>query len=129
MRRVATALLIGLLVVFLFAGCGGGDGDGDGDAAGTTTETSTGQTAETAGDPAAGEEVFAAAGCGNCHVLDEAGSSGTTGPSLEDEELDLGEVAEQVREGGGGMPSFEDDLSETEINDVAAFVAQSSGDG
>ena len=44
----------------------------------------------TAGAPAgtaaapSGKEVFASAGCGGCHTLAAAGSSGTTGPNLDD---------------------------------------------
>jgi len=35
------------------------------------------------GDPAAGKQVFASSGCGGCHTLKAAGSSGTTGPDLD----------------------------------------------
>jgi len=31
-----------------------------------------------------GKAVFASAGCGGCHTLAAAGSSGTTGPNLDD---------------------------------------------
>jgi mono/diheme cytochrome c family protein len=124
--RVTAALLTGLVAVALLGGCGGGNGDG-GDAADTTIEPTPGSTVPGPGNAAAGKEIFSDAGCGNCHVLEEAGSSGTTGPNLDEEELEFAEVVEQVREGGGGMPSFEGDLSPTEINDVSAFVAESSG--
>ena len=39
---------------------------------------------ELTGDAAAGETVFASAGCGACHTLSAAGSSGTVGPNLDD---------------------------------------------
>jgi mono/diheme cytochrome c family protein len=119
---VARRLLIVLVAAVLLAGCGGGNGDDGGNGG------DGGDGAALAGNAAAGEEVFSA-NCGRCHVLEEAGTNGTTGPNLEDDEYSVDEVAEQVREGGGGMPSFDDDLSEQEIADVAAFVSQSSGDG
>ena len=36
------------------------------------------------GDAAAGEQVFASAGCGGCHTLSAAGATGTVGPNLDD---------------------------------------------
>ena len=52
-----------------------------------TTPTETGETATTDtggdGEGADGEAVFASAGCGACHTLKEAGTSGTVGPDLE----------------------------------------------
>jgi mono/diheme cytochrome c family protein len=88
---------------------GGGDGDG-------------GQ-----GDPAAGQEVFASAGCGSCHVFEPAGSSGTVGPSLDESDVGFEAAVEQIRTGGGGMPPFEGQLSEQQILDVAAFVTGAGG--
>jgi cytochrome c553 len=79
------------------------------------------------GDAAAGEEVFASAGCGSCHTLEEAGTSGTVGPNLDDSTLDQAAVVQQVTNGGGGMPPFQGQLSEEEIQNVAAFVVASQG--
>lgn len=99
-----------LLAALALAGCGGGGGEGE-------------------GAPAeGGEAVFAEAGCGGCHVLEEAGSSGTIGPKLDGRNLSVDAVAEQVREGGGGMPSFSDELGEDEIQQVAEFVSEASQD-
>lgn len=99
-----------LLAAAVLAGCGGGGGDEE-------------------GAPAeGGQAVFAEAGCGGCHVLEEAGSSGTTGPALDGQNLSVDPVAEQVRDGGGGMPSFSDELSEDEIQQVAGFVSEASQD-
>jgi mono/diheme cytochrome c family protein len=101
-----------LLAVAALAGCGGGGGGGD-----------------EAGAPAeGGQAVFAEAGCGGCHVLEEAGSSGSTGPALDGASLSVDTVADQVRNGGGGMPSFSDELSEDEIQQVAEFVSEASQD-
>jgi cytochrome c6 len=104
----------------------------------TETETETGETAtgETdtgeeptggEGDPAAGEEVFAANGCGSCHTLEAAGSSGGVGPNLDDSQPDFELVVERVTNGAGAMPSFRDTLSEQQIRDVAAYVVASTG--
>jgi mono/diheme cytochrome c family protein len=76
------------------------------------------------GDPAAGEEVYASAGCGGCHTFEAAGSSGSIGPNLDDSDIDFEAAVSQIANGGGGMPAFKDRLSEQDINDVAAFVTQ-----
>ena len=80
------------------------------------------------GDPAAGKEVFVgSAGCGGCHTLADAGTSGTIGPDLDALAPSFDAVHEQVTNGGGGMPAFKDTLSEQQINDVAAYVSQAAG--
>lgn len=89
---------------------GGEDGGGDGEAE---------------GDPEAGAEVFASAGCGSCHVFEDAGSTGTVGPNLDESTASFEAAVEQIRSGGGGMPPFEGQLSDQEIADVAAYVTQS----
>ena len=105
------------------AGCGGGDDDDSGGAA-TTAETTTETTTDGGADGAA---VFASAGCGNCHTLAAAGSSGTSGPNLDELQPDAETVEEQVRNGGGAMPAFEGQLSDAEIEAVATYVAESAG--
>jgi cytochrome c1 len=90
---------------------------------------------------AAGKQVFASNGCGSCHTFEPAGSSGTTGPDL-DELPDLAENANQplanftrtaitdptayVEEGfpEGVMPAY-DQLSEQDLNNLVAFLTQS----
>jgi mono/diheme cytochrome c family protein len=121
MPRLRPALL--LLVVLLLlvaAGCGGDDdSDSAEPPAATTTETTGG---DETGDAASGEMVFASAGCGGCHTFEAAGSTGSTGPNLDEASPSFDEVVEQVTNGGGAMPAFGDELSEQEIQDVAAFV-------
>ena len=95
-------------------------GDGEGGGGGEGGEGG-------AGDPAAGEEVFASAGCGSCHALEEAGTTATVGPNLDESTIDQAAAAEQVANGGGGMPAFSGQLSEEQIQDVAAFVVASQG--
>ena len=36
------------------------------------------------GDASHGKQLFTDAGCGGCHILKDAGSTGTTGPDLDD---------------------------------------------
>jgi mono/diheme cytochrome c family protein len=69
-----------------------------------------------------GKAVFADT-CGGCHTLSAAGTSGTTGPNLDDVSLDAGAIEGIVRDGRGGMPAFGDKLSDDEIAAVAEFVA------
>ena len=93
-------------------------------------QTTTGAT-ETApstseGDATAGEAVFASAGCGGCHTLEAAGSSGTVGPNLDDAKPDHALVVQRVTNGMGVMPSFKGQLDETQIQDVAAYVVAST---
>lgn len=76
------------------------------------------------GDPAAGADVFAAAGCSGCHTFAPAGSTGEVGPALDGLTLTTAEVEALLRDGKGAMPSFEEQLSDQEIADVAAFVTQ-----
>ena len=78
------------------------------------------------GDPAAGKEVFASAGCGGCHTLADAGASGAVGPNLDDAKHDLARVIKRVTDGAGAMPPFKDQLDEQQIADVAAYVVQAT---
>ncbi len=81
---------------------------------------------EAQGDPARGEQVFAENGCANCHVLESAGATSTVGPNLDDARPTFERTVEQVRDGGGGMPAFGDQLSDEDIRAVAAYVVQST---
>ena len=133
MRRAALVLL--LLVFSLgVAGCGGGEEVSptpetvEGTLPETTTEATTTAppTSTVEGDAAAGEQVFASAGCGGCHTLEAAGSTGTVGPNLDDAKPDAALVVDRVTNGRGVMPSFSGQLSEKQIADVAAYVVQST---
>ncbi len=78
------------------------------------------------GDAAAGAGVFTSAGCGSCHVLADAGASGTVGPNLDDVKPTAEKAYVQIRDGGGGMPPYQGQLSEQEIADVTAYVVQAT---
>src|SRR5918996_3192620 len=128
-------LLLALVLLLGLAACGGGDDDEAGDEP-TVTETdgattdgeTTTEDDEGAGDPEAGAEVYAQAGCGGCHVLAVANSSGSVGPNLDEASPSFDKVVERVTEGSGVMPSFKDQLSEQQIRDVAAYVSTSVED-
>lgn len=129
-KLVPALVLVLAILALVAAGCGGDD---DSDSAeppaatttDTTTETETETDAGETGDAANGEQVFASAGCGGCHTFEAAGSTGSVGPNLDEAAPSFGTVVGMVTNGGGAMPSFEGDLSEQEIRDVAAFVSGS----
>jgi cytochrome c6 len=75
---------------------------------------------------AAGKQVFSSAGCGGCHTLKAAGSSGNVGPNLDQLKPPLARIVHQVEVGGGPMPAFKDRLSDKQIHDVAQFVFSST---
>jgi len=75
---------------------------------------------------ASGKDVFTSS-CGGCHTLADAGTSGATGPNLDDAAPDAATVKAYVRGGGGGMPAFGDKLSNAEIDAVAAYVSSVAG--
>jgi len=137
-RTFAVLALVLASLALVGAGCGGDDEDSS-EPVPTVTETVTETETETEtdtdagtttddeveGDAANGEQIFASAGCGGCHTLAAAGTNGSVGPNLDDASPSYDKVIERVTEGQGVMPSFKDDLSSQEINDVAAFVSSS----
>ena len=91
-----------------------------------TTTTGGGGGSATTGNPTAGKAVFASAGCATCHTLKAASSHGLIGPNLDQLKPAEATVVHQVENGGGAMPAFKDQLSATQIQDVAAFVFTST---
>jgi mono/diheme cytochrome c family protein len=74
-----------------------------------------------------GAAIFKGAGCAGCHTLAAAGSTGTTGPNLDQLKPSEALVAHQVTVGGGVMPSFQGRLSPAQIQAVAKYVSSSAG--
>ena len=74
-------------------------------------------------DAAAGKEVFSEE-CSVCHGA--TGHGGNGGPDLRTMPLAKTQAGaeKQVTNGGGGMPAFKGVLSEEEISNVAAYVAE-----
>lgn len=87
------------------------------------------------GDATAGIQLFTSAGCGGCHTLEAAGTSGGVGPDL-DETLqgkspdqimqDIVDPDAEIAEGyqAGVMPGTYESLSEQELNDLVAALTQ-----
>jgi mono/diheme cytochrome c family protein len=114
MCRLLAILLA--LSALLTTGCGAG-GTGSG-AAGRDRSGPV----PPAGNATAGKRTFEDAGCSGCHTLAAADAGGKVGPNLDDSEVTYRHAFQQVRGGGGGMPSFGDRLSTREIANVAEFV-------
>jgi mono/diheme cytochrome c family protein len=134
MRRSVTLLALLLAALALVAaGCGGEDTTATPETVEGTlpTETSGGNedlpALDLTGDAAAGESIYASAGCGGCHTLAAAGSNGQVGPNLDDAAPSYELVVTRVTLGQGAMPSFKDQLSAQEIADVSQFVVDSAG--
>ena len=93
----------------------------------TAATTTNGGGGSAAGDATAGKAVFASAGCASCHTLKDANAHGNVGPNLDQLKPAAATVQHQVEVGGGAMPSFKDQLSAKQIQDVAAYVASAAG--
>jgi mono/diheme cytochrome c family protein len=106
--------LVPIFVAVAVAGCGGGSSSG-----GSTTSTSA------SSDP--GKKLFTTVGCSSCHTLADAGASGHVGPNLDTLKPSKAKVVRQVTNGGGGMPAFKSQLSSSQIQQVAAYVAKVAG--
>ena len=77
-----------------------------------------------------GAAVFKSAGCGGCHILKAAGSTGAVGPNLDQlptNLLTLLNVTSQVTNGGGVMPAFKGKLTAAQIQLVAQYVIANAG--
>ncbi len=137
---VAVLLVVAMLAAVELAG-ETHEEEGGGTEAAETQEGGGGGDGAAAGDPAAGSEVFGSAGCNTCHTLADAGSTAETGPNL-DEALQ-GQDAASIRESivdpnavvAEGFPAnvmpdnYGEQLSEQELADLVAYLAQATGGG
>jgi mono/diheme cytochrome c family protein len=62
--------------------------------------------------------------CGSCHVLADAGTTGTVGPNLDQSRPQLQESIRQITNGGGGMPPFRGQLTEQQIRALAQYIVR-----
>jgi cytochrome c6 len=127
---IAAVVVLGALVL---AGCGS-QGTASptpstviGTISTTTSSSPSVPASQLKGDSKKGSSVFASAGCGGCHTLEAAHSSGTVGPNLDQLKPDYQAVTAQVTNGGGAMPAFKSKLSTQQIADVSAYVVDSTG--
>jgi len=75
-------------------------------------------------DLAEGKELFGGK-CASCHVLADAGATGSFGPSLDDVKPTADETLEQIKNGGGGMPA--NLLEGADADTVAGYVEAVAG--
>lgn len=113
-------LLIVLIVVI--TACGSSD-DNNGNNAADNGDNNAAENGDNNGNgetTADGEEIYK----GNCMTCHGDEGQGTSGPALKGDDFaaDHDNVVKQVKEGGGGMPAFEDQLSEDEIDAVAKYI-------
>ena len=138
MRRRSALFLVLLAgaIGLVAAGCGGEETktatpdttEGSLPTQTTTTETTTTGGGAAEGDPVAGKAVFTgSAGCTGCHTLADAGAKGTVGPNLDQVKPPYALVVDRVTNGKGAMPTFKGQLTETQIQDVAAYVSSVAG--
>jgi mono/diheme cytochrome c family protein len=124
------ALLLAAAVLAVGA-CGGDDDEEAGQPPPATTPGGE--------EAAAGRQIFDDQGCGRCHALAAADSSGTTGPDL-DEALrgtsrafirkSIVDPNAEIEEGfsAGVMPTdFAEKLSDRELDQLVDFLEQSAG--
>lgn len=77
--------------------------------------------ASASGDASDPKAVFQSS-CASCHTFAAAEASGQIGPDLDQSQATLERIAEQIRKGGGGMPAFEGQLSDAQIQALAKYV-------
>ncbi len=89
----------------------------------TTAAPAPALTAADAARIAKGRDVFGNYGCSACHTLADAGATGHVGPSF-DENANLSQafVVDRVTNGQGQMPAFGGQMSDDEIDAVAAYI-------
>jgi mono/diheme cytochrome c family protein len=132
MRRLLPLAALALTL----AGCGGGT------EVTPTPETVIGTVKEAPTGAAAGKAVYDANGCGSCHTFTPAASTGKVGPDLDNLATDaknahrpIDEYTRVSIEGPnayivpgypkGVMPVFKGTLTESQVNDLVAFLTQS----
>ena len=97
------------------------------DTTGTTAAARSGAAEQVEASGVDGRSVFAQ-NCASCHTLADADADGKVGPNLDQAAPDAALVQERVTNGQGGMPAFDGTLEDDEIEAVAAYVADATGD-
>jgi len=120
MGRVLAALGLALVLALLVIACGdsGGSVETPPSVATETPSTPAAPVETPTSGPADGATLYAD-NCSGCHGAD---GSGGQGPDIRDK-TKVSDIADQVEHGGGGMPSFDGQLTPEEIQTVAEHVA------
>ncbi len=98
----------------------------------TVTQTSSSKkrtgtfTINNPGNPTNGKKLFTSTGCGSCHTLKAAGTKGTRGPNLDKAKPSYQKSVDTITKGAPGMTAFKGVLSTAQIQDIAAFIDQST---
>lgn len=128
MRTITAALMLLLVSTVLLAACSDDEADSteDAEAAPTSVTLATQEQGGGTNDlVAAGREVYLNVGCAQCHGDDAEGSM--MAPALAGHTPE--QVRRQVRNPVGMMPRFdEDDLSERDLESLAAYIDSLEGD-
>jgi cbb3-type cytochrome c oxidase subunit III len=80
------------------------------------------QAGQQTGTASADPKALFTANCAGCHTLAAAGATGTVGPNLDQISPTEARIVEQIQKGGGGMPPFEGQLTDAQIQALAKFV-------
>ena len=135
---VAVAAAVFAVVLLATSGGSGGDAGAagaQGSAPGPAAAAATGSAPTTTGRAAAaGRLVFAEMGCGSCHRLAAAGSSGPIGPSLDDAlpRHTRASLLAKIRDPGTGsvMPGdFARRMSPAQLQALVAFLLAARAGG
>jgi len=135
---VAVAAAVFAVVLLATSGGSGGDARGagaQGPAPAPAAAAATGSAPTTTGRAAAaGRLVFAEMGCGSCHRLAAAGSSGPIGPSLDDAlpRHTRASLLAKIRDPGTGSPmpgDFARRMSPAQLQALVAFLLAARAGG
>ena len=135
---VAVAAAVFAVVLLATSGGSGGDARGAGaqaPAPAPAPAAATGSAPTTTGRAAAaGRLVFAEMGCGSCHRLAAAGSSGPIGPSLDDAlpRHTRASLLAKIRDPGTGSPmpgDFARRMSPAQLQALVAFLLAARAGG
>ena len=80
-------------------------------------------------DALAGKALFESGtqpGCGVCHTLADAGSTGAVGPNLDALQPSIAQLETAIKNGVGVMPAFGAQLSADELAALAAYVNEAT---
>jgi mono/diheme cytochrome c family protein len=81
------------------------------------------QAGQQAGNASASDpKALFTSNCAGCHTFAAAGTNGKVGPNLDQISPTEARIAEQIRNGGGGMPPFGGQLTDEQIQALAKYV-------